>query len=74
MFTLPYLLIDLSFSHLTSSFHIVVEFTVTAFAPSVAVASIVVGPLSSSPAFEDGFASCLNYCIPFLGRIFSLEL
>jgi hypothetical protein len=68
MFTLPYLLIDLSFSHLTSSFHIVVEFTVTAFVPSLAAgSSIVVAPFSSSLAFEDGFASCSNYYIPFLG-------
>jgi len=65
MFTLPFLLIALRFVHLTSSFHIVVEFTVTASVPSVAVASTVVGPLSSFLASEDGFASCLNYCIPF---------
>ena len=69
MFTLPLLLIALRFVHLTSSFHIVVEFTVTAFAPtpSIASSSIVVGPLSSFPAFEGGFASCFNYCIPFRG-------
>jgi len=67
MFTLPLLLIALRFVHLTSSFHIVVEFTVTAFAPSATAASIAAGPLSSSLASEDGFVSCLNYCIPFLG-------
>ena len=69
MFTLPFLLVHFGFSHPTSSFHIVVEFTVTAFAPtpSIASSSIVVGPLSSFPAFEGGFVSCFNYCIPFRG-------
>lgn len=69
MFTLPFLVVDLGFSHLTSSFHIVVEFTVTAFAPtpSVAGSSTAAGPLSSSPAYLDGFESCFNYCIPYLG-------
>ena len=67
MFTLPFLLIALRFIHLTSSFHIVVEFTVTTFAPSVAVASTAAGPLSSFPASIGGFATCLNYCNPCLG-------
>lgn len=67
MFTLPFLLIALRFILLTSSFHIVVEFTVTAFAPFVAVASTAAGPLSSFPASIGGFATYLNCCNPCLG-------
>ena len=53
MFTLPFLIVNFGFSHLPSSFHIVVEFTVTAFAPATSVAgsSIVAGPLNSSLAY-----------------------